>query len=242
MNPSVLSRILRPIRRSIANIVIRCVIDEADDSSGIQRLKINTQGFTLEDLERFQNYGFTSVPKADGSEGIVLFPGGNRTEGIVISVDNRKYRLKGLANGEVAIYTDEGDKIHLKRGNAIDFKTKTLNIDAEDAVNIQTKAYNVTASTEAKYTTPNLDASGNFKLGGNSLINGDSTATGKVTATAGVFAAGYNSAAGGPLTMNGDVMVIGELTDSNGTMADIKSKYNGHTHGSNGQAPPNPQM
>lgn len=57
---------------------------------------------------------------------------------MVLVVADRRYRLKALAEGEVAIYTDEGDKIHFKRGRIIDIDTATLNIRASSAVNIDT--------------------------------------------------------------------------------------------------------
>jgi len=42
----------------------------------------------------------------------------------VIAVEDRRYRTKGLAEGEVALYTDEdgsgGHRIHFKRGNIIE--------------------------------------------------------------------------------------------------------------------------
>jgi phage gp45-like len=70
---------------------------------------------TVEDREMFQHYGFASSPKS-GAEN-VIFREGN----LIISIadGDRRYRV-ALASGEVAIFTDEGDKIHLKRGRKID--------------------------------------------------------------------------------------------------------------------------
>jgi phage gp45-like len=62
----------------------------------------------------------------------------DRSHGVVIVVADRRYRLQALAAGEVAIYTDEGDKIHFKRGRIIDIETQTLNINAATAVNFNT--------------------------------------------------------------------------------------------------------
>ena len=59
-------------------------------------------------------------------------------------IADRRYRLQALANGEVAIYTDEGDKIHFKRGRIIDIETATLNIRASSAVNFDTPVINQT--------------------------------------------------------------------------------------------------
>jgi phage gp45-like len=59
-----------------------------------------------------QNYGFTSHPL--GGDVAVAFLGGNREQGIVLVVDDRRYRIPLLA-GEVAIYDDQGNKIELLR-------------------------------------------------------------------------------------------------------------------------------
>lgn len=61
-----------------------------------------------------------------GAEAVVLFPSGDRSHGVVISVADRRYRLKGLKSGEVAIYTDEGDSIILKRGRVTEITTSEL--------------------------------------------------------------------------------------------------------------------
>ena len=68
----------------------------------------------LEKVERFQEYGFTSVPK-NGAEAVLVAVGGSREHGLVVAIDDRRYRLKGLAAGEVALYDDQGQKVHLKR-------------------------------------------------------------------------------------------------------------------------------
>jgi phage gp45-like len=48
--------------------------------------------------------------------------GGDRNNGVVVAVGDRKFRLKGLQGGEVAMYTDEGDIIIMKRGHNIKVK------------------------------------------------------------------------------------------------------------------------
>jgi len=94
-------------------------------------------GEVKDGLEHFEPYGFTSSPLA-GAEGIVAFLGGDRSHGVVLVAADRRYRVQTLQDGEVAIYTDEGDKIHLKRGRIIDIETQTLNIKAGVAVNFDT--------------------------------------------------------------------------------------------------------
>lgn len=117
-----LSRLLEPIKRRLMLMVGRGLIQLSKDSGPTQRLQVSLMADEVRDnLERVQEYGFTSRPKP-GAEAVVLFPGGSRDFGLVIAVDDRRYRLKSLQEGEVALYTDEGDAIHLKRGGTIEIK------------------------------------------------------------------------------------------------------------------------
>ncbi len=69
---------------------------------------------TIDDREYMQHYGFTSRP-LPGAE-IIIIKEGNHY--IAVASDDRRYRL-ALEEGEVAIYTDEGDRVHLKRDKTI---------------------------------------------------------------------------------------------------------------------------
>lgn len=149
---------VRAILRSISNRVMltvaRGVVSLVGDTTKIQTLQLALLKREIrEGVERFQNYGFTAKPHV-GAEGVVVFVGGNRDHGLCIAVDDRRYRLKGLADGEVAIYTDEGDKIHLKRGNVIEVTTKTFRVNAQ---------------TKCEFNTPLATFSGDVRADGDIL-------------------------------------------------------------------------
>lgn len=115
-----ISKLLAPLRARIANLVARAVVQLVDDGGKLQLVQLGVLADeTRSGLERFQQYGLTSVP-LPGAEAVVLFVGGRRDHGLVVAVDDRRYRLVGLEAGEVALYTDEGDRIHLKRGGVIE--------------------------------------------------------------------------------------------------------------------------
>lgn len=123
-----LEKMLRPIRRKLATMVSRAVLVMINDDTTLQELQTMILGDELLDsLERFQQYGFTSVPHP-GAEAIVLSVGGQRSHTVVINVDDRRYRLKGMKGGEVALYTDEGDYIHFKRGRVVKLRAGTETI------------------------------------------------------------------------------------------------------------------
>ncbi|MDH4449212.1 MAG: phage baseplate assembly protein V [Rhodoferax sp.] len=104
-------RLISRLRGMVARAVIRLVNDEV----GLQAVQVSTTADNdPDDVERLQNYGFSSVPFA-GAEGVALAVGGSQAHMIVINVDDRRYRIKGLKSGEVAIYDDLGKSVLMGR-------------------------------------------------------------------------------------------------------------------------------
>lgn len=125
-----LTKFKESMGRRMAQLVSRAVLQVVNDAGGLQELQVQALADeVLDRVERFQQYGLTSVP-LPGSEGLLLSVGGSRSNAVILAVDDRRYRLQGLQGGEVALYTDEGDFIHFKRGNIIAVKTQTLEVDA----------------------------------------------------------------------------------------------------------------
>lgn len=120
-----LNRWAQPLKSRIMSMVGRCIVKVIDDSKDLQIIQL--KGFdneTLEDVENVQDYGFAFHPPKDTSEAVIVCLGGQREGALAIRVANRTYRLKNLAEGEVALYSDEGDKIHFQRGNILEDTTQ----------------------------------------------------------------------------------------------------------------------
>lgn len=114
-----IKKVTKPLADRAALSIARAILRVIDDKLPIQSVQVDLlSGETRDRVERMQEYGFTSVP-LPGCRGISLFIGGDRSHGAVIATDDDRYRKKGLESGEVAIYTDEGDSIHFKRGRII---------------------------------------------------------------------------------------------------------------------------
>ena len=115
-----INRVLEPVRRSIRLLVSRAIVRAIDDTTDLQELQISLmKGEVRGDVERFQNYGFSSVP-LEGAEAVTVFVGGDRSHGIVLAVDDRRHRLKNMAAGESAMYSNGGYKIHIKQNGDIE--------------------------------------------------------------------------------------------------------------------------
>lgn len=153
-------KLVAPLQRRVALMVGRGVIRLVNDALKAQTVQIDLlAGETLTGVERLQQYGFSSVP-LPGAEAVAVFPGGQRHHGIVIAVDDRRYRLAGLQGGEVALYTDEGDHLILKRGNTIEITTQHAVVNATTDATVTTPVLTVKASTKARFETPVLQCTG----------------------------------------------------------------------------------
>lgn len=173
---------------SLANRVMlavaRCVVSLVDDAKKMQTVQAQLLKREVRDgIERVQNYGYTSKPHA-GAEGVVVFVGGNRDHGLCIAVDDRRYRLTGLEDGEVAIYTDEGDKIHLKRGNVIEVTTQTFRVNAETLIELNAPTVKVAADlfeVDAPLTTFSGDVQADGDILDNASASGSTMASTRAT-------------------------------------------------------------
>jgi len=188
VDQSTFARMTSRITRALHGMVARATVRRVDDGPKMQELQVGLLADELADgVERFQNYGFTAHP-LPGAEGIAVFVGADRAHGVVIAVDDRRFRLTSLEPGEVAIYTDEGDTIHLMRDRRIKVTTLHLEVDAEEDVTMTTKRYAVTATESATINTPSFTSRGVGEGASSARIEGSLHTTGDVTSDADVQA------------------------------------------------------
>lgn len=115
-----LERLLAPIRTRIRNTIARAVVQLVDDGAKMQGLQIGVlAGETIDDAERVQQYGLTSVP-LEGADAVVLFPNGDRGLPLVVAVDDKRHRPTGLKAGEVALYNNAGAQVVMKANGDIE--------------------------------------------------------------------------------------------------------------------------
>jgi phage baseplate assembly protein V len=213
-----LMRVLAPYRDAIMVIAGKAVVKMTDDSKEIQEAQVVALSEeVLSRVPRIQEFGFSSNPPKD-SEAIILSLGANRENTVIIACENRAVRIKNLAPGESAIYTDDGSIIHLKKSGEILVKS----------------------SAKVIVDSPSAEFTGNVKIAGNLEVAGLSTLTGNVTAGANIAATGIVSAAsftgpsGGPMNTNVNIVTSGNISGGGTDMASIKAKFNTHTHAENG--------
>jgi phage baseplate assembly protein V len=192
----------RHIERALSGIRLgfRGKLTRNNSASAIQTAQVaGLADELLQSVELLQHYGYTSHPPPD-SECIILPLGGCSAHSIVIATEHGTYRLKSLKAGEVALYSDEGDSVILKRGRNMEVTTQTLTVAAAKEVNLNTVTLNINASTAVNITSPSVTLSGNLTVQGAVVASGNIISSGNL------------------------------IDSSGKTMAAIRTTYNGHTH------------
>lgn len=169
--------IMERVRNLMRDGVARAVLNVVDDEGNMQRVQVTLlEDEVIDGVERFQNYGFTSVPE-EGAEATVVFVGADRSHPVVVVADDRRVRKKSLKPGEVAVYHKNGDFIHLKNGNEIEVKTTTFKVDCDTAT--------LAASKEITLDTPLTTLTGRQRTTGEKSGGGASTFVGGLKNTGG---------------------------------------------------------
>lgn len=123
---------MAPLFQRIYNLFARGIVLASDDEKKLERLQLRSLGGeTLDGIERLGMYGFASRP-LDGAEVLVVFPNGDRTQGYVIAVEDRRYRPKDLVKGESCQFTDEGTRVHLRRNRQCLITAQKFNVFSDD--------------------------------------------------------------------------------------------------------------
>ncbi len=111
---SQLRTLIRPLKVKIANSIAAGVIENVDDSKKLQRVQASVlDDEPLDECQRFQEYGFNSVP-FPGAEVVVVFPNGDQTNGLVVATADRRYRPTDWDEGDAGVYNSSGAVVRLK--------------------------------------------------------------------------------------------------------------------------------
>ena len=142
----VFERLLAPIKRRLKLTVSRCAVRLVDDTHAIQLLQVTAlSGEVLDRVERFQQYGFTSHLRP-GAEGIMLSVGADRSHPVVIAIEDRRYRFYPLAEGEIALHDDQGQRVHLKR-NGVELHGQNVLIKTDGVLRLEGDKIELAAET-----------------------------------------------------------------------------------------------
>jgi len=225
------SNALRLLWRRILLVIGRGRIALVDDSLPAQTVQVRLGKDEVKDgIPRAGEYGFVSHPPS-GTDAIVIFVAGERTNGVVIATNNQTFRLRNLATGEVAIHDDKG-RFVLLGAAGIHVQGNADPILAETTGTITANAGGDIAATSSGGAI-NLQAATTIRLAADfihmqaSSISMEAPGVGVTATTFGVTGATTLTGAttiDGVTAINGDTTVTGSMTNNG---HDIGS---GHKH------------
>jgi phage baseplate assembly protein V len=169
----------------VRNTLGRATLTKVDDTQGAQYHQIESHVTEVrDDLQRLGNVGFGSVP-LPGASAVILWPTGHRGYGVVIGVEDGRYRPTGSKPGESHVSMIDGAKSDGSGGTLRKLSEgligwihsitgKTINVGDADAVtiNIGTTAKSVTLNFGSSKAAVNITgATGDVKVNGVSLVN-----------------------------------------------------------------------
>lgn len=139
---------MRDMVQRLFGLIGRGRVTRANSAQQQQQLQLVLTVDELKDeVEHAEAFGFTSCPEA-GAEALALFLGGDRSNGVVISVCDRRYRVRGLMPGESAVYNAAGHTIVLYK-DRIEVTAPRIVLSASDEVVADTPLLKVTGRIEA---------------------------------------------------------------------------------------------
>lgn len=185
-----MDQIRREVARGLAGArgAVRAVLQGISLAQRIQRVQAEAlAGEQLQDVELMQQFGFTSAPP-DGAQLIVLPLGGRTSAAVVVATEHGAYRFKLDNQGEMAIYNEWGDFIHLR-------KDRSIHVKAALKLRVESPLAEFTGNVTVAGT---LGVTGAVTTGSTIVAAGDVTGAGKSLAThthGGVQAGGSNTGA-----------------------------------------------
>lgn len=163
-------KLLGPMSRRLRLMASRGTVSGVADGGKMQRAQVKLlAGEVRDNVERFQNFGFTSVP-LDGAEGVFLSLNGSRDQGVLVVVDDRRYRMSDMQPGESAMHNHLGDFIHVKADRTIEVYAqegvkasgRVVEVTAAELVKVSSTIVELIASEKVRADTPRLECTGHI--------------------------------------------------------------------------------
>lgn len=153
---------LRRLWRRVQLVVGRGRVTVSDDSGNVQRLQVRLGALeTRDNTIRLADFGFTSRPPV-GSDVVVVFPAGDRTNAVVIATGHQATRPRGLLEGESQVYDQWGKYLYFTAEGGIVLEAQGTPVVVNNATTVT-----INASDSVVMNTPLLKVSGDIQAGGN---------------------------------------------------------------------------
>ena len=148
------------------DVLARGTVSAADGTKKMRVVQVRLLADEVrDDLEHVEPYGFTSEPLDDEQpEAFAAFFSGDRSHGIVFCIADRRYRLTKLKAGEVALYDDQGQKVHLTRDGIVVHTDKQLEATVGGTLTATVSGAATLKAASVKIDAPTVELTGALKV------------------------------------------------------------------------------
>ncbi len=175
--------------RRVLLMIGRGRVMTGNDSGNVQMLQVQLGEDEIRDnAPRIAEYGFASMPTS-GSDAVMIFVGGDRSNGVVIATGNQAERLRNLQPGEAAIYDGLGKYVWLTQtGIVVEAKGQPVTVNDASEVNVNATG-TVTVNAPAAKFTGTLEVDGNVTLKSACAVTGALSSATSIADPTGTMAA-----------------------------------------------------
>lgn len=148
---------IQRIYQRILHVVGRARITTGDDSAGIQFQQVRLGEDEIKDgVPRMAEFGLTSMPPV-GSDAVLVFIGGDRSNGAIVATGHQASRPRGLKVGETMLYSQDGKSIYLTASGGIVVQAKGQDVTVNSAATVT-----INAAAKVRMVTPLLEVTGDI--------------------------------------------------------------------------------
>jgi phage baseplate assembly protein V len=148
---------IQRLHQRILHAIGRGRVTTGNDTGSVQTQQIKLGADEIkDDVPRLAEFGFTSMPPV-GSDAVLVFIGGDRSNGAIVATGHQASRPKGLKAGEAMIYTQDGKSIYLTADSGIVVDAKGQAVVVNEATNVT-----INASGKVRMVTPLLEVTGDI--------------------------------------------------------------------------------
>lgn len=163
----------------VLNMLARAVLQRVDPTTARQLLDVVVlAGENRQAVPYYEPYGFTGIA-LDGAKLLMGSVGGSRENLVCLSVCDDRYRPTDLVSGEVALYTDEGDRVALRRNGVLQLRAaEKVSLGIDNATDPVVRRSDLQAAVDAFNAHTHSIPAGTDSSGGTSGSGPSHTATG----------------------------------------------------------------
>ncbi|MEX3691890.1 phage baseplate assembly protein V [Paraburkholderia sp. BR14263] len=146
-------------------VIGRGRVSTASDSGPVQLVQVQVNDLeTIDNVRRLAEFGFTSM-LPDGTDVVMAFIGGDRSNGVIVGSNHQQSRPTGLKAGESMLFSLDGKRVYMTASGGIEIDAKGQPVvinNASDVTWTCTGKFKVIAPGGVEFDTPNLSSTGDI--------------------------------------------------------------------------------